>query len=120
MGSKDQAIKGQKVEICEDQKSATYCNKQFKKGKCNKAKVQNQCMMTCNACTSELDALKEMMESLQERQNNLCNKVKEITSVARANVASGLINANIVPTGGITGSIAVAVNTVLNGNRDFI
>ena len=52
--------------------------------------------------------------------NNSYVQVKEITSVARANVASGLIVANIVPTGGITSAIAVAVNTVLNGNRDFI
>jgi len=57
------------------------------------------------------------------RQNNLCNKVRELTNVARANAATGTATANLVAeTGGaaITAAIATNINNIINGNRDFI
>jgi len=59
------------------------------------------------------------------RQNNLCNKLREVTNIARANAASGttasaLVAETAAPNNGITAAVATAANTVINGNRDFI
>lgn len=57
------------------------------------------------------------------RQNNLCNKVRELTNVARANAATGTATANLVAEQGatqITAAIATNINNIINGNRDFI
>jgi len=57
------------------------------------------------------------------RQNNLCNKLREVTNVARANAASGTTTAALVGETGetaLTNALATAANTVINGNRDFI
>jgi len=57
------------------------------------------------------------------RQNNLCNKLRDVTNVARANAASGTTNAALVPEqnpGGLTLAVVNAANDVINGNRDFI
>jgi len=57
------------------------------------------------------------------RQNNLCNKVRELTNVARANAATGTATANLVAEKGatqITAAIATNINNIINGNRDFI
>jgi len=57
------------------------------------------------------------------RQRNLCNKLREITNVARANAASGTTTAALVGETGetaLTNALATAANTVINGNRDFI
>jgi len=62
------------------------------------------------------------IETLNSR-NQLCNKVREITNVARANAATGTATANLVAAGGgggITAAIATNVNNIINGNRDFI
>jgi len=37
-------------EPCEDIKSAKFCNKQKKKGKCKKASIWKKCKLTCNKC----------------------------------------------------------------------
>ena len=37
-------------EPCEDIKSAKYCKKQKKKGKCKKASVWKKCQSTCEKC----------------------------------------------------------------------
>merc|ERR1711935_1009340 len=57
------------------------------------------------------------------RQNNLCNKLREVTNVARANAATGTTNVALVAEaagGPITLPIANAANIVILGNRDFI
>lgn len=59
------------------------------------------------------------------RQNNLCNKLREVTNIARANAATGTTAAALVAeagavAGGITLAVANAANLVINGNRDFI
>jgi len=61
------------------------------------------------------------IESLNFR-NQLCNKLREVTNVARANAATGTATANLVAAGGggITAAIATNVNNIVNGNRDFI
>lgn len=61
------------------------------------------------------------IESLNFR-NRLCNKLKDVTNVARANAATGTATANLVMAtgGGITTAIATNVNNIINGNRDFI
>jgi len=61
------------------------------------------------------------IETLNSR-NQLCNKVREITNVARANAATGTATANLVAAGNnqITPAIATNVNNIINGNRDFI
>jgi len=59
------------------------------------------------------------IESLNFR-NQLCNKLKDVTNVARANAATGTATANLVATGTITAAIATNVNNIVNGNRDFI
>jgi len=60
------------------------------------------------------------IETLNSR-NQLCNKVREITNVARANAATGTATANLVAANaGITAAIATNVNNIINGNRDFI
>merc|ERR1712241_489319 len=59
------------------------------------------------------------IETLNSR-NQLCNKVRELTNVARANAATGTATANLVAAGGtITPAIATNVNNIINGNRDF-
>ena len=37
-------------EPCEDIKSAKFCKKQKKKGKCKKASIWKKCKLTCNKC----------------------------------------------------------------------
>jgi len=59
------------------------------------------------------------IESLNFR-NQLCNKLREVTNVARANAATGTATANLVAEGAITAPIATNVNNIINGNRDFI
>jgi len=59
------------------------------------------------------------------RQNNLCNKLREVTNIARANAATGTTVAALVaedtpPANGITAAVATAANLVINGNREFI
>merc|ERR1711997_197826 len=57
------------------------------------------------------------------RQNNLCNKLREVTNVARANAASGTTTAALVGETApqvLTNALATDANTVINGNRDFI
>ena len=41
-------------EPCEDIKSAKWCKKQKKKGKCKKASVWKKCQSTCEKCDSKL------------------------------------------------------------------
>ena len=41
-------------EPCEDIKSAKWCKKQKKKGKCKKASVWEKCQSTCEKCDSKL------------------------------------------------------------------
>ena len=47
-------------------------------------------------------------------------QVRELTNVARANAANGILTANLVATGPITWAIASNVNTIINSNRNFI
>jgi len=57
------------------------------------------------------------------RQTNLCNKLREVTNVARATAATGTTTAALVGENGgtpLSDAIATAANTVINGNRDFI
>jgi len=56
------------------------------------------------------------------RQNNLCNKLREVTNAMRTNMADGNVAVNIVdpanPAGGVTG--LANANTVINSNRLFL
>merc|ERR1711935_572798 len=53
------------------------------------------------------------------RQSNLCNKLREVTNIARTNAASGttasaLVAETAAPNNGITAAVATAANTVIN------
>ena len=52
MGGKGFEIKYQcpVKEPCEDIKSAKFCKKQKKKGKCKKASIWKKCKLTCDKC----------------------------------------------------------------------
>jgi len=52
------------------------------------------------------------------RQNNLCNKLREVTNTMRTVAADGNTAVNIANPGVVTGT--VNANTVINSNRAFI
>jgi len=56
------------------------------------------------------------------RMNNLCNKLKDVTKIARTNAAGGTATANLVAAGGggITAAIATNVNLIIESNKAFI
>ena len=59
-------------EPCEDIKSAKWCKKQKKKGKCKKASVWKKCQSTCEKCDSKLGGILP--------QDNVSMKTKATTT----------------------------------------
>ena len=62
-------------EPCEDIKSAKWCKKQKKKGKCKKASVWKKCQSTCEKCDSKLRG------NLQEDNFSMKTKATTITKL---------------------------------------